>query len=90
MDGPKTRTSKAPVVMSDVLAAYLIAWRRETKYAKVGDWVFASDKNKGATPRVGNMLVRSYLYPAAVKAGVLTETTLRGEKARNGGCGSGG
>jgi integrase len=76
VDGLKTKASKAPVVMSDVLAAYLMAWRRETKYAKVEDWVFASDKNKGATPRVGNMLVRSYLYPAAVKAGVLTKNTL--------------
>ena len=27
--------------------------------------------------RVGNMLVRSYLYPAAVKAGVLTTTNIK-------------
>jgi integrase len=80
VDGPKTRASKAPVVMSDVLAAHLMAWRRETKYAKEEDWVFASDRNKGATPRVGNMLVRSYLYSAAVKTGVLKETTLRMKK----------
>lgn len=35
--------------------------------------------NKGLhkTPRVGNMLVRSYLYPAAVKAGVLTTTNIK-------------
>jgi integrase len=66
--------------MSDVLAAYLMAWRRETKYAKEADWVFASDKNKGTSPRVGNMLVRSYLYPAAVKSGVLKEATLRVKK----------
>ncbi|HTV53530.1 MAG TPA: site-specific integrase [Terriglobia bacterium] len=80
VDSPKTKGSKAPVVLSDVLAAYLMAWRRETKYAKETDWVFASDKNKGTTPRVGNMLVRSYLYPAAVKTGVLKETTLRMKK----------
>ena len=58
--------------MSKVLAAYLLAWRRETKYGKDTDWVFASARTRGKTPRVGNMLVRDYLYPAAVKAGVLT------------------
>ena len=80
MDIPKTECSKAPVAMSKVLAAYLAAWRRETKYGKDTDWVFASDRNKGKTPRVGNMLVRSYLYPAAVKAGVLTTATIRVKK----------
>jgi hypothetical protein len=59
--------------MSDVLAAYLLAFRRETTYAQEEDWIFASVRTKGATPRVGNMLVRDYLYPAAVRAGVLTE-----------------
>jgi integrase len=73
---PKTDGSKAPVAMSKVLAAYLLAWRRETKYGKDTDWVFASDKNKGKTPRVGNMLVRDYLYPAAVRAGVLMTETI--------------
>jgi integrase len=52
---------------------YLLAWRRETKYGKDTDWVFASDRSKGKSPRVGNMLVRTWLYPAAVKAGVLTK-----------------
>ena len=75
VDKPKTKASKAPVAMSEVLAAYLLAWRRETKYGKDTDWIFASDRSKGKSPRVGNMLVRSYLYPAAVKAGVLTEAT---------------
>jgi integrase len=68
---PKTAKSKAPVPMSPLLAKYLSAWRKETAYAKDTDWVFASAKNRGRTPRVGNMLVRDYLYPAAVKAGVL-------------------
>lgn len=53
-----------------------MAWRRETKYGKDTNWVFASDRNKGKTPRVGNMLVRDYLYPAAVKAGVLTTASV--------------
>ena len=56
------------------LVGYLLAWRRATDYGKDTDWVFASDKNKGKSPRVGNMLVRDYPYPAAIKAEVLTET----------------
>lgn len=80
VDKPKTKASKAPVAMSEVLAAYLLAWRRETKYGKETDWVFASDRSKGKSPRVGNMLVRSYLYPAAVKAEVLTEAIQKVKK----------
>ena len=60
-----------------VLAAYLFAWRRQTLYAKDEDWIFASIRTKGGTPRVGNMLVRDYLYPAAVHAEVLTHSTMR-------------
>lgn len=77
MSKPKSNASKAPVAMSPVLAAYLSAWRKETMYGKDTDWVFASNRTKGKTPRVGNMLVRSYLYPAAVKAGVLTTTNVK-------------
>jgi integrase len=76
VDTPKTNASKAPVAMSQVLAAYLLAWRKETMYGKDTDWIFATARKKGKTPRVGNMLVRSYLYPAAVKAGVLTTSNI--------------
>jgi integrase len=77
VDTPKTNASKAPVAMSQVLAAYLLAWRKETMYGKDANWIFASERKKGKSPRVGNMLVRSYLYPAAVKAGVLTTTNIK-------------
>jgi hypothetical protein len=77
VDTPKTNASKAPVAMSQVLAAYLLAWRKESMYGKDTDWIFASNRKKGKTPRVGNMLVRSYLYPAAVKAGVFTTTNIK-------------
>jgi integrase len=77
VDVPKTLASKAPVAMTKVIAAYLLAWRKETMYGKDTDWIFASSRTKGKTPRVGNMLVRSYLYPAAVKAGVLTTTNIK-------------
>jgi integrase len=74
---PQTTASKAAVAMSELLASYLRAWQKETMYAKDTDWIFPSSYTKGKTPRVGNMLVRSYLYPAAVKAGVLTTTNIK-------------
>lgn len=80
VDKPKTKASKASVAMSEVLATYFLAWRSETKYGRDTDWVFASDRCKGKAPRVGNMLVRTWLYPAAVKAGVLTEAIKKVKK----------
>jgi integrase len=79
---PKSPDSEAPMPMSPVLAAFLRDWRKTTRYARPTDWVFASKKTKGRTPRVGNMIVADYLYPAAVKAGVLTvqKTTARNKK----------
>jgi integrase len=70
---PKSKKSKAPVPMAPLLAKYLRAWQKETAYAKATDWVFASDKTHGRTPRVGNMLCVDYLRPAAIEAGVKLE-----------------
>lgn len=70
---PKSEKSKAPVAMAPLLAKYLRVWQKETAYAKATDWVFASAKTRGRTPRVGNMLCVDYLRPAAVKAGVKLE-----------------
>jgi integrase len=44
---PKTTVSKSAVAMSEVLAAYLLAWRKETMYAKEKDWIFAIATQKG-------------------------------------------
>jgi integrase len=70
---PKSRKSKASVAMAPLLAKYLRAWQIETPYAKATDWVFASEKTHGRTPRVGNMLCVDYLRPAALKTGVKLE-----------------
>ncbi len=72
---PKTKKSKAPVAMAPLLGRYLRAWRSETVFAADSDWVFASNKTKGRTPRVGNMLAAHYLRPAALKAGALITTS---------------
>jgi len=65
----------APVAMAPLPGRYLRAWRSQTVFAADSDWVFASNKTKGKSPRVGNMLAAHYLRPAAVKAGVLTTTS---------------
>ena len=47
------------------------AWRRESHYSQDSDWVFASNKTKGKTPRTAGVAGQDYLRPAAVKAGVI-------------------
>lgn len=66
----KTRESRSAVPMAAELAQFLRDWRKVTAYEKPTDWVFASSKTHGRTPRVGNMLVADHLRPAAIKAGV--------------------
>jgi integrase len=70
---PKSKASKAPVPLHPLLAEFMLAWKKETPYSQSPDWVFASSRCKGKQPRVANMLVRDYLRPAAVAAGVLNE-----------------
>ena len=67
----KTKKSKSAVAMAPLLARFLRDWRGATTYAAPTDWVFASGKEKGRIPRVGNMLVSDHLRPAAIRAGVL-------------------
>ena len=70
---PKSIKSAAPVAMAPLLAKFLRAWQAETRYTESTDWVFASTKTHGRTPRVGNMLCRDYLRPAAIEAQVKLE-----------------
>jgi integrase len=67
---PKSKASKAPVPLSPILAEFMLGWKQATAYAHDRDWVFPSTKLKGQKPRAGSMLTKSYLRPAAVKAGV--------------------
>lgn len=67
----KNANRKAPVAMHPALADHLRHWHEETMYARPTDWVFASSKLKGAKPRCGSIASQTYLYPAALKAGVL-------------------
>jgi len=67
---PKSRASKKPVPLHPLLAKSLAAWRKETPYPTIGDFVFPSFRLKGAKPPRANMLVADHLQPAARKAGI--------------------
>ena len=62
------------VALHSALADALQDWRRETRYARESDWVFASDRAKGKKPRSAGIAGQDYLRPAAVKAGVIAES----------------
>jgi integrase len=63
-----TKKSKSAGAMAPLLARFLRKWHGATVYAGPTDWVFASGKEKGRIPRVGNMLVSDHLRPAAIKS----------------------
>lgn len=67
----KNEGSMTQVAMHPALGEALNAWRRESVYSHDSDWVFASKKTKGKTPRSAGVAGQDYLRPAAVKAGVI-------------------
>jgi hypothetical protein len=74
--------AKAPVAMHSVLGNYLRHWQNETVYAKPKDWIFASTRLKGAKPRCGSIASQTYLYPAAVNAGVFDSVEERNQHGK--------
>jgi integrase len=66
----KTEDSEAPVPLTTLLATHLQDWQRETVYGRPSDWVFASARSKGKTPRSSSVLTWDHLRPAAIAAGV--------------------
>ncbi len=69
----KNKVSMTEVALHPALANALQDWRRETRYHRESDWVFASDRAKGKKPRSAGVAGQDYLRPAAVKAGVIPE-----------------
>lgn len=69
----KNKGSMTQVAMHPALAQALQAWRQESLYAQDSDWVFASARTKGKTPRSAGVAAQDYLRPAAVKAGVISK-----------------
>lgn len=66
----KTDASRSKLPLAPWLVESLLAWRRETPYAKPTDWIFASPRMKGRKPFRGNSLVRRQLWIAKEKAGI--------------------
>lgn len=67
---PKTETSRKPLPMSRDLGAALTRWRKQTGFAKPGDWVFASPLSFGKLPYWPDMLLRRHILPAAKRLGI--------------------
>jgi integrase len=67
----KNEGSMTQVAMHPALAQALQEWRRESSYSGDADWLFASARAKGKTPRSAGVAGQDYLRPAAVKAGVI-------------------
>ena len=70
---PKSKGSRAAAPCVELLSKHLEERRRESPYAGDDDWVFASFRTKGKTPRSGSILVTNYLKKTAYEAGVLKE-----------------
>jgi integrase len=72
-EGAKTRLSRSRVEVPHLALNALAGWKRETRYSAEYDYVFPSTKLGGKKPRSATILVRNYLRPAAIRAGILIE-----------------
>jgi len=66
----KTEASRKPVVIDEHIAQALIAWRQESVYTAPDDWVWASPHKKGNKPLWLSTIMRYYILPAVVRAGI--------------------
>ncbi len=69
--GPcKTESSQKPVPAHPTVLETLGLWRAACRYNKSSDWVFASRRYRGRKPIWGQAILRRYIRPAALRAGV--------------------
>jgi len=66
----KSSASRSNLPLAPFLIAALLAWRKETPYAKLTDWIFASPRTRGKKPYRGNSLISPQLKLAKEKAGI--------------------
>ncbi len=66
----KTEASKKPVPMDPILAAELLAWKRDSTYSQSDDWVFASPRAKGKHPYWPDSILSSVIRPALARSGI--------------------
>ncbi len=74
--GPvKTMESERVMPLDDEMVADLLAWRKQTTYAKDTDWVFASSRMKGKQPLWPEGVMKNHIRPAAERAGITKHIT---------------
>ena len=66
----KTEASRKPVPMDPILAAELLAWKRDSTYSHSDDWVFASPRAKGKHPYWPASILSSVIRPALARSGI--------------------
>jgi integrase len=66
----KTEASRKPVTIPNELADTLIQWRGRSLYQSDGDWVFASQANRGLQPMWFDIMLERHIRPAAKSAGI--------------------
>src|SRR5260370_13879078 len=74
--GPvKTEESEKVMPLDDEMITDLLRSRRETRYAKEGDWIFASNRMKRRQPLWPEAIMRNYIRPAAQRAQITKSIT---------------
>jgi integrase len=66
----KTEASAKPVPLDNYMAEDLLRWRRKSPYPMDEDYVFASPAKKGKQPYWPDNLMKRYVKPVALKAGI--------------------
>ena len=66
----KTEASRTDLSLPEDVVELLIQWRSITPYNQPHDWVFASPFNKGRRPLWSCQVLKDYVQPVAVKAGL--------------------
>lgn len=66
----KTEASRKPVPLHPAVLRSLLEWRAESHYQAETDFLFPSDRLKGAKPLSPDMLLRKIIRPALDDAGV--------------------
>ena len=69
--GPcKTESSQKPVPVHPTVLEALANWRKGRKFTSCDDWVFASRRHRGRKPIWGQAILRRYIRPVALRAGI--------------------
>jgi integrase len=66
----KTEASRTDLALPEDVVDLLVRWRSITPYNQPQDWVFASPFNQGRRPLWPCQLLKDYVLPVAIKAGL--------------------